>query len=163
METRETAQRGEAATNGAPTFLSASVLAHASGRQECRRSVPAKNRRRPRRFGQILIEWKSALRSGAETLNRYGSAAVLSLNLNPAVEMAAKERKEHKKRGRHELNLKTAFQTAKDAKDAKGEGVEQESVFIQLVNRAFSPTHSVLAYFAYFAVPTSFSGLNCSV
>ncbi|MEK7677903.1 MAG: hypothetical protein AAB676_18900 [Verrucomicrobiota bacterium] len=58
------------------------------------------------------------------------------------------------------MNLKTAFQTAKYAKYAKGEGVEQESVFIQLVNRAFSPTHSVLAYFAYFAVPTSFSGMN---
>ena len=28
------------------------------------------------------------------------------------------------------MNLKTAFQTAKYAKYAKGEGVEQESVFI---------------------------------
>ncbi len=72
----------------------------------------------------------------------------------------ARRESQEQNHGPENFTLKTAFQTAKYTKYAKGEGVEQESVFIQLVNRAFSPTHSVLAYFAYFAVPTSFSGFT---
>ncbi len=71
-ETRWT-QRGKAATQGAPTFLSALALARDSGRQECRRSCATpENPRGARGFVQIAVQRKAGGRKPLRTSRLCG-------------------------------------------------------------------------------------------
>ena len=57
------------------------------------------------------------------------------------------------------VNLNPAVQTANYPKYAQGKGVEWTKAFTRWVNRSSIPIHSGFAWFAYFAVPSAFSGM----